>query len=311
MSNTQDVDRSTRKKLISKRFMWTGVFALLALGVFIVADTAVTMAQVRRGQVEGTQNPLAHVLLRFFNQEPNLLVEDHVKISCEPEFSVKVFTVGGLKNAEFKVTDETGAIVFGTALEPSIRPLWHKVWFRNLSPFPLPEKILVTMVATADDGKEVTHTLIVEPDCKESRILVKNATVIFPVGKILVNPDPPDDPTRIRIPLPPLVMTIPQHMMGKPVNVQVKIPDGTTVGQGNLDTIDTEMLSMELSGGGVVIPVPPAPPSGPPLTNSFFDVFYEIQIGDLPPLIHPVRLIDATPLEQGLQQDVTTFPSHQ
>lgn len=278
---------------------------ILAISVLVIAFTANTIATVvsaQQGRIEATNNPIANLLLQRFSPNPNLLVEDHVKISCEPEFSVKVFTASVLKNADFKVTDESGNTVFGTAFVQTINPLWHKVWFRNLSPFPLPGKILVTMVATANNREEVRHTLIVEPDCDRpsggTTNIVNNITVIHPLGKILVNPEP--DPERVRIPLGPLVMVVPKNMLGQPLNVQVRTPEGTVVGQGHLDTIDTEMVSMELTGGGVIIPLPIDPPGGQWSVDSFFDVSFDIQVGGNPPTTHPVRLINAIPLEQGL-----------
>lgn len=278
---------------------------ILAVSVLVIAFTANTIATVvsaQQGRIEATNNPIANLLLQRFSPNPNLLVEDHVKISCEPEFSVKVFTASVLKNANFKVTDESGNIVFGTAFVQTINPLWHKVWFRNLSPFPLPGKILVTMTAFTSDGREVEHTLIVEPDCDRpagyTTNIVNNITVIHPLGKILVNPEP--DPERVRIPLGPLIMVVPKNMLRQPLNVRIRTPEGVVVGQGHLDTIDTEMVSMELTGGGITIPLPPVPPGGQPLVNSFFDVFFDIEIGGNPPQTHPVRLINALPLEQGL-----------
>lgn len=279
------------------------ILAVSVLAIAFTANTIATVVSAQRGDIDSTNNPIANLLLQRFSPNPNLLVEDHVKISCEPEFSVKVFTASVLKNANFKVTDESGSVVFGTAFVQTINPLWHKVWFRGLSPFPLPNKILVTMVATANNREEVRHTLIVEPDCDrpagDTTNIVNNITVIHPLGKILVNPEPLD-PERIRIPLPPLVMVVPKDMLEGPLNVQVRTPGGIVVGQGHLDTIDTEIVSMELTGGGVIIPVLPNPPGGQWSVDSFFDVFFEIQIGDNPPITHPVRIINAIPLEQAL-----------
>lgn len=280
------------------------ILAVSVLAISFTANTIATVVSAQQGRIDSTNNPIANLLLQRFSPNPNLLVEDHVKISCEPEFSVKVFTAGVLKNANFKVTDESGSVVFGTAFVQTINPLWHKVWFRGLFPFPLPDKILVTMVATANNREEVRHTLIVEPDCDESSggnttNIVNNIVVINPLGKILVNPEPPN-PERIRIPLPPLVMVVPKNMLGQPLNVRVRTPEGTVVGQGHLDTIETEMVSLDLSGGGIIILPPPNPPGGQWSVDSFFDVFFEIQVGGNPPMTHPVRLINAIPLEQGL-----------
>jgi hypothetical protein len=173
--------------------------------------------------------------------------------------------------------------------------LWQKVWLKNL-PLPLPEKIWVTMTAATDNGEVVTHTLIVEPDCK--RKITARPVIIWPIGKILVNPLPPEDPDnqdeprRIKLP-DPLVMFSPESVgMGVDTTVRRGSPTGEIICGPLHEPIPIELVQLSLQSCAPITVQP---------VDSFFDVFYEVRIGDLPPLQHPVRLIDATPLEGGTE----------
>ncbi|MBI2621060.1 MAG: hypothetical protein HYW63_00245 [Candidatus Levybacteria bacterium] len=157
------------------------------------------------------------------------------------------------------------------------------------------------MTAKTEDGKEVEHTLIVEPDCATHIHSVVNQLIVLnPIGKVLVNPIPPVDPNDPSEPLqlkaPDLTVAVPRDKVGDTIVVRLldsgdqPVGGPCTIGP---QTIPVEIVALSLQS---CEPITVSP-------HSFFDVFYEIKIGDHT-TNHPVRLIDASRLEDlGLETE--------
>lgn len=277
------------RKILQKKFLIPGI-VLLVVGFVSGGFTLIaTQALAQIKTLEKIENPIARTLLARFFPNPNLLIEDHVEISCEPEFSVKAFTASALVNATFTVKDAaTGVLLFGPKVVPKIDPLWQKVWLGPLSS--IPPKIHVMMAAESPDGQQVNHTLIVEPDCKRAGgIVTKRVTILWPKGKLLINPFPGLTPPRPRFPPPPtyppalppetprfdipLTVAVPREAIGHNLIAVVVWRNPETGVRQYLDAqklmdIQTEIVAFNLAS---VAPVASA---------SFFDIFVELGIGE-------------------------------
>lgn len=319
-----------------KKFIFTGSVIAVLVAVFLSgAFSSVAMSAL--AQVTDVRNPIARTVLQKFFPNPNMLIEDHAEISCEPEFSVKVFTATALTNATFIIKNAAnGAVIFGPMVVNQINPLWQTVALGPMSS--IPPKIQVVMTASTPQGQIVTDTLILEPDCKKPiKSLVNKITIIWPKGKLLFNPPPPLNPPRTPI---PLTMVVPKDMVGKNMVIATIWQDPATgvkrYTEAKTLPIDTEILSMSLTSVNPMVVQYPDSRFRP----AFFDVFVTVGVGEpqgqglltalrggtdnMPPVqvgdgikhpdgttsaytidsffdifytIEPVRMIDATPLE--------------
>ena len=271
------------RKISKKKIVFLGVLLLLIVG--FVSDGFLSIgaqALTAVNTLEKVENPIARTLLAKFFPNPNLLVEDHVEISCEPEFSVKAFTASTLLNAKFTVYDaKTGALLFGPKVVPAIKPLWQKVWLGPLSS--IPPKINVVMDAETEDAQLVTHKLIVEPDCKRAGgIIINRVKILWPKEKLLINlsqihpTEPPTiPPERPRFVIP-ITVAVPREAMGQNLVAAViwrnpETGERSYLGAQELSDIPTEIVQLSLQ-------------SASPLTvdksPSFFDVFTVIGVGE-------------------------------
>ncbi|MBI4053918.1 MAG: hypothetical protein HY397_01150 [Candidatus Doudnabacteria bacterium] len=283
--------------MLRKRIL--GAVVLLTFLAFVSGWFSAAASRVL-AQVSKTDNPVANLLVSRFLPEPNLLAEDHVELSCEDNFSVKVFTAETLVNAKFEVRDAaTNALLFQTEI-PKIHPLWQKVHLGPMVPFPPPPKIKVIMTAQNKKGEAVRHELILEPDCDRS--LVEHTTIIFPPPngcKLIINPGGGGGGGQHHTGWPTVSFVVPPEHVGKKAEVVVKDLLDTIVARnsqpllGDPDfIIPTEIVSLNL------VSVQPLPPS------SFFDVFFEVRIGEE---AHPqtraaCTVIDGSALEQLLME---------
>lgn len=285
-----------KKYFLKKRKLILAVIIIVFAVVFVSSWLALAAEQAlaQASSLQKIENPIARTLLAKFFPNPNLLVEDHVQISCEPEFSVKVFTASVLVNAKFTIYDTgSGAVLFGPKLVDKIEPLWQKVWLGPLSS--IPPKINVIMDAQTPDGEPVSHKLIVEPDCKKpGGIITKTVEILWPRGKHLINPSPPFTPHLARFPLPPsqppeiprfdipLTVAVPTEAIGQDLIVAIvwrdpRIGRSYYLGTKKLDTIPTEIVALSLTG---VLWPPQLMPKDSLPASSFFDVFVEIGVGE-------------------------------
>ncbi|MEK7208261.1 MAG: hypothetical protein AAB699_01795 [Patescibacteria group bacterium] len=276
------------KEISKKKIVFLGILLFLTVGFVSGGFSSMAVqALAAVNTLEKVENPIARTLLARFFPNPNLLVEDHVEISCEPEFSVKAFTASTLLNAKFTIYDaKTGALLFGPKVVPAIKPLWQKVWLGPLSS--IPQKITVVMDAETEDAQLVTHKLIVEPDCKRAGgIITKRVTILWPKGKLLINLFPPFiPPTPPRFPPPttpperprfaiPLAVAVPQEAMGHTLVATViwrnpETGEQVYLAAQELSDIPTEIVSLNLQS---VSPLKVDMPA------SFFDIFVDIGVG--------------------------------
>lgn len=283
------------REILKKKYWLVGI-GLVVIGFISGGFSSIAMqalAQVKALDQIQIENPIARTLLAKFFPNPNLLVEDQVEISCEPEFSVKAFTASQLVKANFTVKDaKTGAVLYGPKLVDKINPLWQKVWLGPLSS--IPPKIHVVMDAQTPDGQLVSHKLIVEPDCKRpGSIITKQVRILWPKGKILINPFPPLRPVPPGFPPPPptippqeppitpidtphfdipITVAVPREAIGQNLIAVVVWKNPETgvrqyLGASELVDIPIEIVPLTLHS---VSPVPNA---------SFFDIFVEISVG--------------------------------
>ncbi len=305
------------KKITSRSFFTSTKHtsaAVLLLGTVFAAGAVVGTAGLTLAKPDDMpRGGVGAVLHSLLSAEPNMLAEDHVALSCEREFSVKIFTAEKLSDATFTVSDtDTGAILYGPENEGNLSPLWQTVWLGPLAA--LPPKITVHMTALTASGAVRESELILEPQCDGDgpTNITNNTLIINPWGKILVNPELDIENGTAFIPLPPLVMAVPEELVGQSVDTTVvrRLPEGDVVGGGTA-TIETEIVQMQLTGeaegiGGITVPLnPPTLPGGEWHVDSFFDVTYRIDFSGAPEhnIDHPLRLINATSLESAGNSD--------
>lgn len=287
---------------IRKRdLLLSGLSLAVILAIFISGWVSGLGVQVL-AQIANSDNPVAQIARRIL-PNPNLLAEDHVELSCEPNFSVKVFTMTPLFNATFEVRDSvSGALLYSTVVL-QINPLWQKVWLGPLSS--IPPKIDVIMTAYTKDGSLVTHTLTLEPDCDE--LLVDQTTIIFPPPngcKLIINPGGGgggggggDGGGRRNTGWPTVAVAVSPSALGHSMSVTVRDIEGMSLAQGGVETIPTEILSLNLTS---VNPIPLAP--------SFFDVFFDISIDGIEQTKAACKVFNGEVLENLLMQIPTPSP---
>ena len=254
---------------------------VLGVGVGFAAGIAGSAFAEERGVGRGG---VADLVRSIISKKPNMVIEDHAEISCEREFSVKLFTSEKLTSVEFEVFDAaSGALLFGPLGFAEILPLWETIPLGPLSA--LPPKIVVKMKALSPGGETRTDELILEPDCKTSTIapttsITNKVIIIHPVGKWLWNPPPwpplpPFPPLEGQYTRVPLTVAVPREAIGKPLVATMIWQDPTGVRRyvaaESLETIQTEMLSLDLRSAN--------PISIPGGISPFFDVFVDVAIG--------------------------------
>ena len=242
--------------------------SLLLAVVFAVGWMSGIAKQVL-AQTEKIDNPIARTLLGRFLPNANLLVEDHVEISCEKEFSVKVFTASALYDASFIVTDtSSGSVLFGPKLVKQIDPLWQKVWLGPLNA--IPPKIYVDMKARTANGAEASHRLIVEPDCGEPPLT--NNIIVWQKSSIIT---PAADPVDSRTRIVPLVLAVPEQANGQNLVAAIVWKDAyagkSYYGHASVVPIETEMIALSLTSTmPVTVTLPAGTTEFPPPIQSFY-----------------------------------------
>jgi hypothetical protein len=242
----------------------------LLLAVVFAAGWMSGIAKQVLAQTEKIDNPIARTLLGRFLPNVNLLVEDHVEISCEKEFSIKVFTTATLSDASFLVKDaSSGNVLFGPKIVKQIDPLWQKVWLGPLNA--IPPKIYVDMKARTANGAEASHRLIVEPDCGEPPLT--NNLIVW--QKSPITAPAASDPVASRTRIVPLVMAVPKQAIGQNLVAAIVWKDDyagkSYYGHASIARIETEMIALNLTSAmPVTVSLPAGTTEFPPPIQAFY-----------------------------------------
>ncbi|MBI3859458.1 MAG: hypothetical protein HY296_04365 [Thaumarchaeota archaeon] len=217
----------------------------------------------------------------------DLLARDHAEISCTNPLvvSLKAFTPTTL-TVIFRVYKGTSSTLLWTSAPTTYTVSSPFTDVNLVTTISQPQPLVRVEMHDSVTG-QLLSKLLLEPDCKPS--LVSRAIFIFPppLGKIIVNP--PRWPTT--------TVVVPASNIGKTIEVRVVLASNTAVkiGDSGLKTIATEMVQLQLTGCGGTITCPTGLSPFP--ANSFFDVFFYIDVGGVAVTTSRVTVLNGQPLE--------------